>query len=290
MVTSVSYPARYKAFGGADISYDIKLMKGDMEFNDEFAISFDDKGFTGHANVMADEYKYELHASSGGLMDDRGWTLLVNQRSIPDADATTPTDARDGANTEGLAANGFIDGTRRTGETSPEARAVGSDWANFVPDDFAPGLLVSATNAHIQKNIPRMRLDLGDPAADPVEPPEGFVVRSTMNSSTDVDVFWLGALAPNWMLEVAAIGRSTRVTGAGVGDHNEVMVELYRHSADGPDMKVDLDAPVDPTYHNQTKSLDCGNYYIQVSGVGAGGEGEYDLAWKVSAFDTPTDS
>ena len=38
------------------------------------------------------------------------------------------------------------------------------------------------------------------------------------------------------------------------------------------------------------RDLDCGNYYIQVSGVGAGGEGEYDLAWKVSETSMEMDS
>ena len=275
MVTSVTYPTRYKAFGGSGIGYEIKLMKGDEEYNDEFAINFEDKGFTGHANVMADDYMYVLEASSGDLTDTREWKLLVNQRSHPNALASpTVVDARDG--------DTFIDGlpAATPADFNPETRdtVIGSDWANFVPDDFAPGLTTDDDNPIIQMNIPRMRVDVD----------AGFVVRSTMNSSNDVDVFWLGALAPNWMLEVAAIGRSTRVIMGGVGDHNEVMVELYRYDADGDHMKIDLDDPVDPTYHNQTKSLDCGDYFIQVSGVGAGGEGEYDLAWKVSDFETET--
>ena len=103
-----------------------------------------------------------------------------------------------------------------------------------------------------------------------------------MNSSNDVDVFWLGELAPNWKLEVAAVGRSTRASNTGVGDHNEVMVDLYSYDSDGDHMRIDPDDPEDPTYHFQTESLGCGNYFIKVSAVGAGGEGEYDLAWKVS--------
>ena len=93
-VTSVSYPDRYKAFGGDGIDYDIKLMKGDVPFDNEFAIMFDDKAFTGHANVMADEYMYVLEATSGDLMDTREWKLLVNKRTPPAHDATPVVDAR----------------------------------------------------------------------------------------------------------------------------------------------------------------------------------------------------
>ena len=273
-VTSVPYPARYMAFGADSISYDIKLMKGEDEFSDEFAFDAD-KGFTGHANTLADDYSYVLEASDGEQSKTRAWKLSVDKRTHPNSLASPVVDARDSD-------TNFIDGLPAATATdaNPETRSVviGSDWANFVPDTFAPGLLWETENSPtIQQNIPRMIIDMS----------EGHVVRSTLNSSTDVDVFWLGELAPNWKLELAAIGTSTRVAGAGVGDHNEVTVELYRHNAMGDDMLVDLDAPIDPTYHYQTDSLDCGDYYIQVSGAGAGGEGEYDLAWKISEFETP---
>ena len=119
-----------------------------------------------------------------------------------------------------------------------------------------------------------MRLGFLDNNGDPV----GLRLDAEIHSNADVDAFWLGPLAPNWMLELKVVGTSTVAMNSGIGDHNEVQLELMQMGSGS----VPLIQSDDPSYDLQVGGseggLTCGNYFLLVSGE----EGEYTLAWRLS--------
>jgi hypothetical protein len=278
-VTSIDVPMRYAAFGSNVPSHAVGLEEGpDMSTSGGFMVDVvgkedeEPKGFTGYANVLAGTYEYVLTASDGSdpRVDskDRRWDLHVTAALMP---GDNDNDPRSGA-------------TLHDGEGPEESAATAGDWANFVPAGFMvpasatnPGF-DAATAPALVDNVPRLSLP-GTQAA-----PAGVTLGGEINSATDVDVFWLGSLAPNWKLELKVIGTSTvdesEDTG-GIGDHNEVTLELHQHGGD----MVALDAATtDASYDWEVApdavdgGLTCANYYIKVSGQ----EGRYTLAWKLS--------
>ena len=84
-------------------------------------------------------------------------------------------------------------------EIEEAADGVARDWANFVPVDFATADDITAT----VMNVPRLALP-GTVAA-----PVGLSLDAAINGTGDVDMYWLGALAPNWRLELKVVGGST---------------------------------------------------------------------------------
>jgi hypothetical protein len=270
-VTSIDVPMRYAAFGSNVPSHAVGLEEGpDMSTSGGFMVDVvgkedeEPKGFTGYANVLAGTYEYVLTASDGSdpRVDskDRRWDLHVTAALMPGESASD--DPRD----TGL--HGLTGGPA-------ESAATAGDWANFVPAAFT----VPETGATaLQNNVPRLAL----PGTQ--DTPVGAILGGEINSATDVDVFWLGSLAPNWKLELKVIGTSTvdesEDTG-GIGDHNEVTLELHQH---GGDMVALAQATTDASYDWEVApdavdgGLTCANYYIKVSGQ----EGRYTLAWKLS--------
>jgi hypothetical protein len=274
-VTSIDVPMRYAAFGSNVPSHAVGLEEGpDMSTSGGFMVDVvgkedeEPKGFTGYANVLAGTYEYVLTASDGSdpRVDskDRRWDLHVTARPLPAESDATEDDREDGLHGD----------TSATDAT--EGNATAGDWANFIPTGF----MIAADNTNVRvQNVPRLALPGTQDA-----PGTGSTLEGEINGATDVDVFWIGSLAPDWKLELKAIGTSTvSETGesAGIGDHNEVTLELHQHGGD----MVALDAATtDASYDWEVApdamdgGLTCGNYYIKVSG----GEGAYTLAWKLS--------
>jgi hypothetical protein len=271
LIDSAVVPTRYSAFGGAGIEYDVVLENMDGEVAGEmFAVDQMTLEFSGHPNVLAGDYSYVLNASSG--MDDamqgqsRKWKLTVDDRDLP-----------------GIAAADERNNVALFGETADEETqdpnegddAIVGDFGGRIPVDFKAALDNTADG--ILMNVPRLRFvteEVGGVAVG-----VGLRLDAEIHSNVDVDVFWLGALAPNWMLELKVVGTSTVEGDTGIGDHNEVNLELYQM---GNDTALMLGEAADPSYDDQIGGsmggLTCANYYLKVSG----GEGEYTLAWRLT--------
>jgi hypothetical protein len=272
-ITSRRSPDRYRAFGGDAIDYTIGV-EDDTLGTQAFKVDPDDKDgnvFTGYPNVVAGDYMYVLSAMSEGVTtQSRKWMLNVSARDLP-AESDNTTDTRNtgllGTATEDEAGN------------NEENAAVANDWADFVPPDFkttttdADGVEQPNTASAIM-NVPRLNL-LGD-NADTIA---SATLDGVINSFGDVDVYWLGSLAPNWKLEVTVEGTSTIAATGERGDHNEVMVQLYNHT---DDVEVMMMTGADPSYNHQIGGLEggleCDDYYVKVSGD----EGTYQLVWKLT--------
>jgi hypothetical protein len=273
LIDSAVVPTRYSAFGGAGIEYDVVLENMDGEVAGEmFAVDQMTLEFSGHPNVLAGDYSYVLNASSG--MDDamqgqsRKWKLTVDDRDLPGD--TTPANNDDEREHENL----FGETADATGEAEPSEGddAIVGDFGGRIPAGFMVAL--DNTTDAILTNVPRLRFEVDSDDAG-----VGLTLDAEIHSNVDVDVFWLGALAPNWMLELKVVGTSTVEGDTGIGDHNEVNLELYQM---GNDTALMLGVAADPSYDVQIGGsmggLTCANYYLKVSG----GEGEYTLAWRLT--------
>ena len=271
-------PTRYGAFGGAGIEYDVVLEQGDAEVaGDMFEVDDMTLEFSGHPNVLSGDYLYVLKASSGmgdaAQEQSRKWKLTVTDRTLPGITGNTD-DERENTALFGETADA-------TAFEPNESSAIVGDFGGRVPDDFEVALNNTA-NALVT-NIPRLRLGTVD-TTDPPQP-TGLTLEGTIHSNADVDAFWLGALSPNWMLELKVVGTSTVQGDTGVGNHNEVNLDLHQMGTGS----VTLATADDPSYDYQIGGsmggLTCGNYFLLVSGE----EGEYTLAWRLSHQATASD-
>jgi hypothetical protein len=274
-ITTAAYPQRYGAFGGSGITHDVVLEMGAdmmaMEVaGDMFAVDNMTMAFSGMPNVTAGDYMYVLKATSGMQEQSRKWVLAVSERALPGGDGDGDANVADDREA-GLHGN-YTNVTDSDGESD----AVASDWAGFVPANFKAD--INPDTQHdppLIMNVPLLAL----PGTTAVNGAVGVTLEGVINSAVDVDVFWLGSLAPNWKLELKVVGTSTVVQTGGRGDHNEVALELLMVGSDTP---VAMTMATDPTYDYEIGGLmgglTCGEYYISVSG----GEGEYTLAWRLT--------
>jgi hypothetical protein len=269
-VTSRRSPDRYRAFGGDAITYTIGVEDdtlGTQAFMLEFGAEMD-KVFTGYPNVVAGDYMYVLSAMSEGVTtQSRKWKLNVTARDLP-GESNNTADVRESS----------LLGAATEADTNDELAAVANDWADFVPPDFkttAPNVDGVEENIAMSAimNVPRLNLPGTQDTAASAN------LAGVINSLGDVDVYWLGSLAPNWKLEVTVEGTSTIAATGERGDHNEVMVQLYNHT---DDVEVMMMTGADPSYNHQIGGLEggleCDDYYVKVSGI----EGTYQMVWKLT--------
>jgi hypothetical protein len=288
MVSSPDYPDRFRAFGGSGIKYEVGLeqdmaMVGGEDLHVNFEAEDEMPVFTGEANVLAGDYMYVLSAMSEGVETQyRKWNFTVRKRPVPE---TSGDDAR---------ADSSLHGNDTDDALAENTIGLAGDWNDFVPADFTavhaangvatatpPTIGVSDTGGATVMNVPRLQL-----SSD-----ANVELTGALGSNDDVDVFWLGELAPNWKLELTVAGRSV-VEGPTTGRHNDVTAELYEYNSatkDG-DTLVDWDDG-EGAYRHQIgvgtdEGLTCGQYYIKVSGE----DGNYELAWNLTEADTPEDA
>jgi hypothetical protein len=286
MVSSPDYPDRFRAFGGSGIKYEVGLeqdmaMVGGEDLHVNFEAEDEMPVFTGEANVLAGDYMYVLSAMSEGVETQyRKWNFTVRKRPVPE---TTGDDAR---------AATSLHGNETDTALAENMIGLAGDWNDFVPagftavhaddgDDTAEPPTLGVGDGPTVTNVPRLQLSS-----------DGNVeLTAALGSNDDVDVFWLGELAPNWKLELTVAGRSV-VEGPTTGRHNDVTAELYEYNSatkDG-DTLVDWDDG-EGAYRHQIgvgtdEGLTCGQYYIKVSGE----DGNYELAWNLTEADTPEDA
>ena len=244
-MVSAPYPTRYAALAGSGIDYRIDL-QGDHDTSSHlFAVDFaEDMAFSGMPNVPAGDYSYVLEAAAGMQRASRAWKLAVGARDLPGESA-------DDDREHDLHGDVAVDA-----EIEEAADGIAGDWADFVPENFATADDTSAT----VMNIPRLALP--GTVADPV----GLSLDASINGAGDVDMFWLGALSPNWRLELKVVGGAKQLA-------------LFRLGSVDP---VPFPAAADSSYPYQVGGpqggLSCADYYLRVSG----NAGQYRLAWRLT--------
>lgn len=101
---------------------------------------------------------------------------------------------------------------------------------------------------------------------EPRRPRSGCHSTRPSTAPDDVDVYWLGSLAPNWRLELKVVGGATQLA-------------LFRLGGVDP---IPLPAAADPPYAYQVGGpqggLSCADYYLRVSG----NDGQYRWAWRLT--------
>ena len=94
-------------------------------------------------------------------------------------------------------------------------------------------------------------------------------------------MIWIGGLTPDFVLDVKVEGTSE---GGVSHDFNDVSIALYRHVPD--QAQGDAIAPVASKtmgYENAYKDVDCGFYYLEVTGE----EGDYTVTWNAANLRIP---
>ena len=241
-VESATYPARYAALGGSGITYGIGLQGEHATEGHLFTVYFSNEmAFTGMANVVAGHYSYVLEATHGMQRQSRAWKLAVTARELP-------VDSADDDREDDLHGDTVVDD-----EHEESVDGIAGDWADSVPEDFAT---TDDTTATVM-NIPRLALP-GASAA-----PAGLSLDATIDGANDVDVFWLGSLAPNWKLELKVVGDSKKLELYAMGKSDPVLstAETHTHQLGG-----------------LQGGLSCANHYLRVSGK----PGQYRLGWRLT--------
>ena len=244
-IGSPAYPTRYAALAGVGIAYRIDLQGDNATAGHRFAVDFAaEMAFSGMPNVLSGDYSYVLEAAAGMQRASRAWKLAVSARPLP---GEADQDDRE----DDLHGEAAVDA-----EHEEAADGVAGDWADFVPAGFAP---TDDTTATVM-NVPRLALP------GTADDPAGLALDASIEGAGDVDVFWLGSLAPDWMLELKVVGGTQQV-------------RLYRMGSAAP---VRLAPATDPSYVHRTGApgdgLSCVDQYLEVSG----GEGHYRLAWRLT--------
>ena len=241
-IESAAYPTRYAALGGGDNTYRIDL-QGDHDTEGHlFTVDFSEKmAFAGMPNVPAGDYSYVLEATLGMQRERRAWKLAVTARELP-------VDSANDDREDDLHGDVVVDE-----EIEESVYAIAGDWANSVPEDFTTTDDTTATVL----NVPRLAL----PGADTA--PAGLSLDASINVAADVDVFWLGSLAPDWVLEVKVLGDSKQLDLYAIGISDPILstVRSRSHQIGGIG-----------------GGLSCANHYLRVSGK----PGQYRLGWRLT--------
>jgi hypothetical protein len=270
----------YMAFGGESPTYRVSVTgSGDdampMDDGHGFHLTTDDGIVVLHDNAEGDmfagddgpnlaagNYQWTLHVIDDSQdvdqMDERSWNIRIMPTAYTTPDAPTTTDEEP------------------TVDTDDDIE----DWADFLSSGFEPSPFDETNNrepatAHVTEGTVK-RIDLSatdDNASD-----------GNMESDTDIDVIYVGMLTPNAVLDVKVEGTTE---GSVTHDYNEVSVALYRHipgqgqgdpiASVASETDGFKEAPTAGTT-GAYKDLDCGFYYLAVSGE----EGEYTLTWNAN--------
>jgi hypothetical protein len=232
-----------------------------------FGLKTDDMGvdwLSGHPNLKAGDYTFTLSASDAAAqpsMDSVSWKLRV----MPD-DYVEPSGAS-------LVAEDDGDG---------DETGIQDEFGDYISTTFTPSrfsavdqIAVPGTNAG--GAVRALELDTTSPKT----------LDGRMDDADDVDVFWVGGLTPNSVLDVKVAGR----TESGIGGFNGVDVQLYIHMAGEEIVPADRVAIVgaasemmdlDTAYSD----LACAHYYLEVIVVadraGDMTPGNYILTWEFS--------
>jgi hypothetical protein len=258
---------QWMAFGGTAPTYDITVTQEvDGEMMDQpmhgFMLMANDAGIeqlSGSPNLPMGTYNWVLNARDPASKQHKfkTWKLRVAQEDYPGNDITTISSPED--------------------SNLDNAEVV--DWADFISDQHDGAALLPANVRG--GTAASLSLSAGlDASAVPPVPGMGMVVGNLIKDDADgpddVDVLWVGPLTPNSVLNVK-VNPETELLNK-PGEYNVVNVALYSHVTDAT--KSDAEVPGTSEiegYKDEYKGLDCGNYYLEVTGDPGG---SYTLSWE----------
>ena len=262
------YP--YMAFGGDSPTYDVTMtMEGEddmvMDVAHQFRITMNDMDIaelSGQPNTAAGSHNWIINArdSTSDQHVSRSWMLQVVQQTYSD---------RDGRNSD-------IGTSVTVEDPDPDTDPLTViDWADFISSQFnGEGALVQED---VRGGIPAsLNLATGLDPDDPMSAGAGMIsgkINEDVGDIADADVFWVGALTPDSVLNVKVEGTFESPNAPGV--YNDVSVALHSFVS-GETKSVAETAGMSATEgYDEYKGIDCNLYYLEVSG----GEGGYDLSW-----------
>ena len=221
-------------------------------------------------SIMSDDYQWTLHAmdETAGVVqtDMRSWMVRITQTNYiaPQGSSTNSPEPE---------VNLTVD---------PPTR----EWADFISSLFVPeAFSVPRAGDNAARSDategPVKTVDLG--GTDSGEEYEDGV-SGALQADDDIDVIYLGGLTPDVVLDVMVAGT---LEGGVTHEFNEVSFALYRHiSGEGQGDAIDsvdsetmgfMETP-DAGQVGAYKDLECGFYYLAISGK----EGGYTLTWSAA--------
>ena len=250
------YP--YMAFGGDSPTYDVTMtMEGEddtvMDVAHQFVITMN-KGIaelSGQPNTAAGIHNWILNArdSTSDQHVYRSWMLRVVQEPYVGGDLTTVT-----------------------AEDPNLEDDIVVDWADFISAEFDGDRTLVDTDV---RGGTAASLDLSDLLQG--ETPGSGMITGTINAAVgdfpDVDVFWVGSLTPDSVLNVMVDGKFESPNAP--GEYNDVSVALYSHVPGAMKSDAEIPGTSEMEDHDEYKGVDCNFYYLEVSGD----EGKYELSW-----------
>ena len=276
---------RWLALGGTERTHDVTLLPvaADGMVGTEYAapghgftLSTDAAGATwlaGRPNLAAGDYQWRLNArDAAGQHERRGWKFRVTPRAYVSLEGLDIV-----AGHADLAAGAVENPDPNDPTVSLPAADPTTDWADFISSRFDPDAATAAsqTGFEVVGGI-GVSLNLADGATAAASVWGNLVADRERSGVADVDVLWVGALTPDAVLKVKVEGTSERATGI----FNRAAVELRPHlpRTTGEQPAVMPAAPADADGIVTYRDLDCGNYYLKVTGV-MEEPGEYKLSW-----------
>jgi hypothetical protein len=221
-------------------------------------------------SIMSGDYQWTLHAmdETAGVVqtDMRSWMVRITQ-----TDYIAPAGSATNSNEP---------------EHAPTADPPTMEWADFISSNFVPeafGVTRETGNPAVShategpvKTVHLGQTDSGE------EYEEG--VSGALQADDDIDVIYLGGLTPDVVLDVMVAGT---LEGGVTHEFNDVSFALYRHiSGEGQGDAIDsvdsetmgfMETP-DAGQVGAYKDLECGFYYLAISGK----EGGYTLTWSAA--------
>jgi hypothetical protein len=276
----------YMAFGGESPTYRVSVTgSGDdampMDDGHGFHLTTDDGIVVLHDNAEGDmfagddgpnlaagNYQWTLHVIDDSQdvdqMDERSWNIRIMPTAYTTPDAPTTTDEEP------------------TVDTDDDIE----DWADFLSSGFEPSPFSETSN----RMAATAHADEGTVKSVDISDDTDMSVMGQLEED-DVDVIYVGGLTPDAVLNVKVVGTSE---GSVTHDFNNVTVKLYRHipgQGQGDaiamvDSEVAGFKPADVSEMHEDggafKDLDCGFYYLTVSGEA----GDYTIDWEASGLTT----
>ena len=278
---------RWLALGGTDRTHDVTVLPaaaatGGMDGMElaapghGFTLSTDAAGATwlaGRPNLAAGDYQWRLNArDAAGQHEYRGWKFRVTPRAYASLEGLDIV-----AGHADLAAGAVENPDPNDPTVSLPADQPTTDWADFISSTFDPDAATPASQTGFEaRGGIGVSLNLADGATAAASVWGNLVADREQSGAADVDVLWVGALTPDAVLQVKVKGKSERATGI----FNRAAVELRPHlpGTIGEQRAVMPAAPADADGFVTYRDLDCGNYYLKVTGV-MEEPGHYQLSW-----------
>ena len=276
---------RWLALGGTERTHDVTLLPAAADGMDGveyaapghgFTLSTDAAGATwlaGRPNLAAGDYQWRLNArDAAGQHERRGWKLTVTPRAYLSLEGLDIV-----AGHADLPAGAVENPDPNDPAVSLPADQPTTDWADFISSRFDPDAATAASQTGFEAGGGiGVSLNLADGATAAASVWGNLVADRERSGVADVDVLWVGALTPDAVLKVKVEGTSERATGI----FNRADVELRPHlpRTTGEQPAVMPAAPADADGYVTYRDLDCGNYYLKVTGV-MEEPGHYRLSW-----------